>query len=72
MLDSKGMLMKVIPLKRFYAYKKPKSFNPWNEHSKDCKKNCNIGHSDELFVDLVTTISNFFQVNNFLLIFLNA
>ena len=69
MENSNGMRLNVTPLNRFYAYKKPKTFNPWNEHSKACNQNCIIGHSDELYIDLVNKILDFFPVNNFLLIF---
>ena len=70
MEDSNGMLLKVTPLTRFYAYKKPNTFNPWNEHPKKfCNQNCILKHSDELYIALVNKISDFFPVKNFLLIF---
>jgi hypothetical protein len=66
MENARGMRMRVASFNRFYAYKQPKTFNPWNEHSKNCNQNCTLRHSDELYNALVNKISEFFPVNNFL------
>jgi len=66
MEDARGMCFKVTPLNRFYAFKQPETFNPWNVHSKNCNQNCTLRHSDELYNALVNKISEFFPVNNFL------
>lgn len=66
MENARGMRLKVTSLGRFYAYKQPKTFNPWNEHSNECNSECIHRHSDELYNALVNKISEFFPVNNFL------
>ena len=61
--ETKGMRVKTTHLNRFYAYKEPNVFNPWNAHFENCcDQNCSSRHSDELYCALVSKIKEFFQV----------